>query len=52
MNIQRGGCEGCVLLPILFNLYSDDTVNEALGYENKGIKINGITINNLKTQYF
>lgn len=44
IEINRGVRQGCIRLPILFNLFSKDIVNTALLDKNLGIKINCIKI--------
>ena len=42
-------CEGCILSPCLFNLYSESIMrNAGLGEAQAGIKIAGRSINNLR----
>ena len=42
--IGKGVCQGCILLPCLFNLYAEYIMQNALA----GIKIAGRNINNLQ----
>lgn len=44
----RGVRQGCVLSPVLYNLYSDEIMNKALINLSYGITINGTPINNLR----
>ena len=45
----KGGCQGCVLSPCLFNLYAEYIMqNAGLEEAQAGIKIAGRNINNLR----
>ena len=48
MNIKREVIQGCVMSPLLFNVYSESIFEEALLSENEGIIINGKVINNIR----
>ena len=47
--IGKGVCQGCILSPCLFNLYTDSIMrNSRLEEAQAGIKIAGRSINNLR----
>ena len=47
--IGKGGCQGCILSPYLFNLYAEYIMrNAGLEEAQAGIKIAGRNINNLR----
>ena len=48
----KGGCQGCILSPCLFNSYADYIMrNTGLKEAQAGIKISGRNINNLRYVY-
>jgi len=48
IEIRRGVRRGCILSPILFSLYSEYIVREALNEVEQGISINGTRLNDLR----
>ena len=47
--IGKGGCQGCILSPCLFNFYAEYIMwNASLDEAQAGIKIAGRSINNLR----
>ena len=45
--IERGVRQGCILSPVVFNMYSEELINEALQDET-GLVVNGVVINNIR----
>jgi hypothetical protein len=47
VQINRGVCQGYILSLILFNIYSEQIIENALTDRPEGIKMNGVLINNI-----
>ena len=47
VNIEKWVRQGCIISPLLFNLYSEFMITEALENE-EGIEFNGINITDLR----
>jgi hypothetical protein len=48
VKMLRGVRQGCILLPLIFNLYSEKIFNEALDGIEESIQLNGTIINNIR----
>ncbi|KAI5708046.1 hypothetical protein M8J77_015361 [Diaphorina citri] len=48
IKIERGVRQGCILSPLLFNIYSEQIFKEALEEVDEGIPLNGERLNNIR----
>ena len=48
VEIKRGVRQGCILSPLLFNIYSERIFSEALDESREGIMVNGERLNNFR----
>lgn len=46
--ILRGVRQGCILSPLIFNMYSERIFNDALDGVEEGILLNGVRVNNIR----
>lgn len=51
VKIERGFQQGCILSPLIFNLYSERISSEPLDGLDKGNLINGYWLNNMRYVY-
>lgn len=48
INIERGVRQGCLLSPLLFNVYAESIIRASLQDRLEGAKVNGTIINNIR----
>jgi Reverse transcriptase (RNA-dependent DNA polymerase) len=48
VKILRGVRQGCILSPLIFNMYSEKIFNEALNGVEEGVLLNGVRLNNIR----
>ena len=48
VSIMKGVRQGCILSPLLFNIYSEKIFQDALDGKSQGVVVNGSIINNIR----